>query len=154
MVDAMATPSRLALAVLALTLLLQGCSPASSDTRPFDFRFPPFDLRTGEAGCVFDAGDDYPWGINTFGPLRNDQSQERSEGRTETDRDFVINTRLDGGTLFISVYQPSDGEQTASYDLVDIPEEGVVLEGPWGGPYMRYLDGYSPDTYRMTCWTG
>jgi len=139
--------SRLALAVVAFVLLVSACSPADSDT-------PPFDLKTGEAGCVFDAGDEYPREVNNFGPLRNDESEQRSSGRTETDRYYVISTRLDGGSLSISVNQPSVGEQTVSYDLVDIPDEGVILEGPWGGPYVLYFDGYSPDTYRMTCWAG
>ncbi len=65
-----------------------------------------------------------------------------------------VSANVETGVLTVEVEQPSEGIHTRSWRLDDIPSDGVVLEGPWGGPYDREArDTIDNDIYRMTCWS-
>lgn len=168
----LALASGFAAVLLVVGVVAAGVSLSRDDSSNVGAAFAgdqsPFTLTLGEAACVLTVGDSvetadpepiqmvrrpsYLLFMNQLGPLGEGDRDERSEGHSETEMDWTAQARIRDGVLIVRVVQPTVGEQSESWLLTDIPPEGMVMSGTWGGPY----DGSDRDgdSYFLTCWTG
>jgi len=138
--------------LVAVALFATACSSST-------WKAGPQGLKAGEATCEFRVGFS-PDDANSEESVDFERMGDMESASNETCPDvgpcyWRASTNVETGVLTVEVEQPSEGTQTRSWRLDDIPSEGVVLEGPWGGPYDREgSEAPHNDIYRMTCWSG
>lgn len=140
--------NRLTVWSIGVALLLVAVSGCTTET------VLPMDLLPDQTGCQLSIGDSADTAVvdpNEYGPLRPGNNEIRSTGPNEFESYWEAEAMVAGGMLTVRMDQPTVGSETQAWPIADISAEGVVMSGPWGGPYEDGGPGGS--MFFFTCWT-